>query len=278
LKMRRIVSRAVAVRTTRSDGIWSALQCLAQGSRPQAAAQLIPLFVQIRLSGHGREPGKRPVSFAEKMAKHHRSPEDKAKKREVKDLADRYVGVDLPVEFQGAVEELKSRIEIILSRLTNPIKAIEKLTVEFNGQKKPIIHLCEVVKVSAAELNLILKVTAAAAAVSNAITNLDRDFTPVRAESKIVVKVPRVTKARRERAAEDIRHLPIAQIPNQLGLRARDHLYQEIGVDRTYFDTVAQELELLKKKTMTELKSAIDEGVQEALAAKIDEEEGTDEV
>lgn len=83
-----------------------------------------------------------------------KSPDEKRAAAEALEAAERFVAEEFPDDLASLIDKKQSQAQAVLTKLTNPVLALERVEVDVNGAKRPLMQLATVLKLSAKELSV----------------------------------------------------------------------------------------------------------------------------
>ena len=130
-----------------------------------------------------------------------KSPDEKRAAAAALEEAEQFISQEFPDDLAALLDKKTEQAQAILTRLSNPVLALERVEVDINGVKRPLMQLATVVKVNTKELSVTPHDPAHLSVLINRLTRHDASLAPVKNVDKIKATIEPVTKQRREAAA-----------------------------------------------------------------------------
>lgn len=203
-----------------------------------------------------------------------RSPDEKRAAAQALEDADEFITRQLPDDLQSLLDKKVDAANIILTKLTNPAVALERVEVELNGVKRPLLQLATVLKVSSKELSITPHDHAHTVQLINRLNRHDHTLMPTRNGEKIRVTVEPVTKQRRETAAAEIVHLrdDLTKKYTVMRRNAINYIAELKIANRDTSHDLEQQIHGMCEEKIVEGEAKLQEMADEALSTELDDE------
>eukprot|EP00759_Apiculatamorpha_spiralis_P054127 PhF_6_TR6837/c0_g1_i1/m.9847/K02838/frr, MRRF, RRF; ribosome recycling factor len=250
------------------------------GLRPSlyAMSQLSFHTSQIMFNhGFGRSSShERKKSFSEKQeGRVRKSREERRSKEEQFEEARNYVGTELPDVLTKEYETICRTFEEKCMRLTDMPSALERVKVDVAGKERPLSQCGTFSKPKPNELIFTPNLPNIINSVLLRVSKFDSELcTNKTDDGKVRIGIPRQTRSRRERIAEEILSTESASLHNfknvrKIALQTLKNICPEI--DHENEAILQQEIDAVIRETEAKLKEKAVEMSQEALTAKVEE-------
>uniref|UniRef100_A0A7S1QF81 Ribosome recycling factor domain-containing protein n=1 Tax=Neobodo designis TaxID=312471 RepID=A0A7S1QF81_NEODS len=225
--------------------------------------------------GKSSKGEKSRLTQEERRKRRMKSPDEKRATQEAIEAAENFAEREFPEDVDAVVEDKLQIAKDALLKLQNPVLALEKVTFEVGGAKRPLVQLGSIVRLSPKELLLTPHDHAHQTLLISKLARYDSALNPTKHEDKVKLTVQHVTRERREETAAFI-HGALAELQKRAQLLRRHgvNTIDDLKLPSTDMSQGLQDqiIGTLDEK-MTEAAEKFQELADEALALEDDEVE-----